>query len=186
MNKEKLFRFCFGCDPSDLSEKVIITPFLPIKHFKEYLVPDRDFSGRLYSGFTTKKNITVVRCGVGDRLMGDAVLLMGCGRTRKAVFAGTCAGLKDCEIGDFMVAESAFNGEGFSKYYAPGFSIANEMATAETIEADNGYTGSLFEFMEERLYAGCALRRGSVFTVMKIPEFDQITFVKSGGRVNIA
>ena len=110
----------------------------------------------------------MIRCGVGDRLMGDAILLMGCGKTRKAIFAGTCAGLKDCEIGDFIVAESAFNGEGFSKYYAPGFSIANEMATGETIAADNKYTGSLFKFMEERLYAGGALHRGSIFTIGSI------------------
>ena len=168
MNKEKLFKFCFGCNPSDFSEKVIITPFLPIKHFQEYLEATRTFSGRLYSGFTTKKGITVIRCGVGDRLLGDAVLLMGCAATRKAIFAGTCGGLEGCEIGDFMVAESAFNGEGFSKYYSSGFSIANEIATGEMIEADQEYAESLFGFLEERLYAGSSLHRGSVFTIGSI------------------
>ena len=168
MNKDKLFKFCFGCTPSVFSENVIITPFFPLKYFQEYMEVKQTFKGRLYSGFTTEKNITVVRCGVGDRLMGDAVLLMGCTAARQAIFVGTCAGLKDCETGDLMVAESAFNGEGFSKYYDPGFSIANEMATGDVIEADHEYTESLFGFVKERLYVGGVLRKGSIFTIGSI------------------
>ena len=42
------------------------------------------------------------------------------------------------------------------------------MATGETIEADHEYTESLFEFLEERLYAGGGLHRGSVFTIGSI------------------
>jgi len=164
MNGTELFNFCFGCLPSEISGTVIITPFLPLGKFKEYLKPDGDFSGRLYSGFTSGE-VTVIRSGIGDRLLGDAVLLLREAKAKKILFVGTCGGLNDCAIGDILVVTAAFNGEGFSKYHTPGFSIANEIASGELIKGDPGYAKDLSGFLADRMDPTKELRSGAVFTI---------------------
>ncbi len=168
MDKQSLFNFCFGCSPAVFTDKVIITPFLPLKYFKAHCEVGSAFRGRLYSGFTAAgegKKVTVVYCGIGDRLSGDAVLLMECAPVREVVFAGTCGGLNGCGIGGFIVPESAFDGEGFSRYYERDFVIEKIFETGKMVLADPVYTEKLTCFLRERLDKKTPLTKGAVFTV---------------------
>ncbi|MCK4852465.1 MAG: hypothetical protein KAS86_05045 [Candidatus Omnitrophica bacterium] len=168
MKNEQLFRFCFGCPPSDFSETVVITPFLPLRHFKAHCDAGPVFKGRLYSGFTAVKNgkdITVVQCGMGDGPAGDAVLLLGCTRARDMVFAGTCGGFNGCGIGGFIVSEGAFNGEGFSRYYEPDFDMERLLASGKMMPADPAYTEELTAFLEGCPDRMAVLDKGFIFTV---------------------
>jgi len=168
MDKESLFNFCFGCSPSVFSEKVIITPFLPLKYFKAHCEAGSAFKGRLYSGFTAEKEgkkVTVVYCGIGDRLSGDAILLMECAPVQEVIFAGTCGGLNDCGIGGFIVSESAFDGEGFSRYYERDFIIDKVFETGKMVPADPVCTERLTGFLQERLDEKTPITKGAIFTV---------------------
>ena len=89
MNNEKFFKFFFGCSPSDFSQTVIITPFIPLKRFKEYGNATEDFKGKLYSSVTisgNKKKVTVLCCGMGSQFTGDAILLLGQTPVERIVF----------------------------------------------------------------------------------------------------
>lgn len=190
MSDEKLFKFCFGAEPSVFSKRVILTPFLPLKRFESYCDVDAVFKGRLYSGFTAAikgRKITIVYTGIGSGLAGDAVLLLRCTKAEELVFAGTCGGLNDCRIGDFIVSESAFNGEGFSKYHEKGFSIEKLFGTERIISAHPAYTKKLMRFLEERSmrYAvrSMALKKGSIFTTGSLlaEERKNISFIQDKG-----
>ncbi|MFQ5953311.1 MAG: hypothetical protein ACE5JK_07950, partial [Candidatus Omnitrophota bacterium] len=79
MNNENFFKFCYGCDPSIFTETIIITPVFPLTRFKKYGEVSKEFKGRVYSSAILKrdrKNITIIYCGIGGQLVGDAVLLL--------------------------------------------------------------------------------------------------------------
>jgi purine-nucleoside phosphorylase len=159
MDKQKLFKFCFGCDPSFFTETAVITPVFPLRRFKEYGEAVKDFKGRVYSGAVLKRgngNVTVIHCGVGDRLTGDAVLLLENTPVRNLIFAGSCGGLKDCRIGDIVLCEKAFNGEGFSRYWAKDFEMEKVLDSGSLIPADEEFT--------ERARAFSS-KAGDIFTI---------------------
>jgi purine-nucleoside phosphorylase len=168
MNNEKFFEFCFGCSPALFSETVILTPFLPLDRFKKHGNVRASFKGKVYSGIIVcrdGRDITIVRCGLGDRLTGDAILLMKNTGAKKIIFTGTCGGLKDCRIGNLIVCENAFNGEGFSRYYAESAGLENVLNTGEMVNADIEYTGALKNFIQEKISDKYALKCGNMFTI---------------------
>jgi purine-nucleoside phosphorylase len=171
MDNAKFFEFCYGCSPSSFSESVIVTPFLPLKHFEKCGDVVSQFAGKLYSGATISKNakkVTVVRCGMGSQFMGDAVLLLKGTPVKEVIFTGSCGGLKDCRIGDLIICESAFNGEGFSGYYAKDFTIKEVFDSGTLIPADSVYTEGLREFVASRLKDKGFLKVGDIFTIGSI------------------
>ncbi len=163
-----MFNYCFGCPAEIFPETAIITPVLPVKSFKEHCDEAAPFSGRLYSGMMAVKNgveFAVIHCGMGDRFMGDAVLLMDIAPVRRIVFAGTCGGLNGCRIGDLIACRNAFNGEGFSRYHADSFDMKKVFDTGELIPAAPAYTESLIGFLSERAPGGAVFRTGDIFTI---------------------
>lgn len=180
MDTEKLFNYCFGCPPKIFPETAIITPVLPVKRFREHCDEAVSFSGRLYSGITASKNgaeFAVIHCGMGDRFMGDAVLLMDITSVRRIVFAGTCGGLNDCRIGDLIACRNAFNGEGFSRYHTGSFDMKNVFDAGELIPAAPAYTESLIEFLSERAPGGAVFRSGDIFTIGSLMAEEQKNMV---------
>jgi len=168
MDNGKLFNSCYGADPSVFAEKVIITPFISLERFKGYCNVRSVFKGALYSGFTAEKkgeDVTVIWSGIGDRLAGDAVLLLRQTRAKNVLFAGTCGGLNDCGIGDLLVAEGAFSGEGFSRYYDKDFSMAKVFKEEGLICADSLWSKKLLRFLKENTKNELILKNGNIFTV---------------------
>jgi len=107
-----------GCAPEDIREKVIITPHWPAREFAEAfesmteVTPDRVYDVRYRGG-----DYTLIRSGIGAPLTGDVVLALGCTPCRTLIFTGSMAGLSaDMQIGDLMVAERSFCGDGYSRY----------------------------------------------------------------------
>jgi AMP nucleosidase len=166
MDRKKLFHFAFGCAPLSFPGKVLITPVFPLKYFKQYYPEERSFKGRLYSGYFSGKGaeeIAVVHSGIGDRLLGDGVLLLAETRVKELLFLGTCGGLKDTKIGDIIVAESAFDGEGFSRYYREGFSALKLMDSPGGLEkSDRGSVARVYDALSKRTGR---VRTGPVFTI---------------------
>ena len=171
MDKRKMFEYFFGCPPETFGETAIITPFLPAKKFSEHCRSLATFKGRLYSGIRVSKydrEFCVIHCGMGDRFMGDAVLLLGITPVKKIFFAGACGGLKDCGIGDLLVCENAFNGEGFTRYYTQLLDMEKIFDAGELIPSDPEYTGSLKRFLPGALSDEVSMRSGDIFTIGSI------------------
>jgi purine-nucleoside phosphorylase len=168
MNNKEFFKYCFGCSPESLPKTVIITPFIPVAKFLEYCKAKESFKGRLYSGAIASKGgmeFAVINCGMGDRFMGDAVLLMKDSPVQRIIFAGACGGLADADMGDLIICEKAFNGEGFTRYHMPDFNINEIFNSGELIPADPEYVRGLKDFAHKRIGEKIELKTGNVFTI---------------------
>jgi len=168
MNKEKFFEFCFSLTPKILPETIIITPFIPLKAFAEHCTVTKSFKGRLYSGIIAKNKsieFAVIFSGMGNCLAGDGILLMEESPARQIIFAGACGGLGKTKIGDFILCEAAFNGEGFSMYHGDSFSMEKIFNTGKFTRANNEYTKSLERFLSNKLKDGSILKKGNIFTI---------------------
>ncbi|MGB2651388.1 MAG: hypothetical protein WBD00_04200 [Candidatus Omnitrophota bacterium] len=166
MDKEKFFEFAFGCSSETLSCRTIITPVIPPDKFTEGSEVKSTFRGRLYSGLKAVKEgaeFTVIRSGIGDRLLGDAVLLLSIAPVKEIVFAGTCGGFGGTKVGDILLCENAFDGEGFSRYHREGFDVSAFFDSGEMISADTEYTAQLKDFVSGKATKLC--RSGNIFTI---------------------
>ncbi|MDD5634886.1 MAG: hypothetical protein PHW46_06390 [Candidatus Omnitrophica bacterium] len=171
MDKQGLFKFSFGCEAGEISEDVIITPFVPLKRFHKYCTVKASFSGRMYSSFTGErsgKKFSVIHCGMGDRFLGDAILLLETAKVERILFVGACGGLGDLGIGDIFVAENAFDGEGFTRYHKNGFDLDNIFNAGSLTGSDEGYTGLLRAFLSKRPRNENNVKYGNVFTIGSI------------------
>jgi purine-nucleoside phosphorylase len=166
MDKKRFFEFAFGCSCDTLYDRAIITPVLSVDKFTEGAEAKSVFRGRLYSGVNAVKNgvgFTVIKSGIGDRLLGDAVLLLAVSPVKELVFAGSCGGFNDVKVGDILICENAFDGEGFSKYFDEGFNMSELFSSGKAISADTGYASRLKEFIavnSSKSYAS-----GNIFTI---------------------
>jgi purine-nucleoside phosphorylase len=180
MNREKFFKFCYGCSPSDFSKTAIVTPFLPIDRFEGHGEIVKNFKGQLYSGSVILKNderVTVIRCRMGDRLTGDAILLLKETAVQKIIFAGSCGGLRDSQIGDTILCESAFDGEGFSRYCAEDFTIDRVLNSGRFVSADSGYVEALRDFFSGREKENLP-KAGDIFTIGSLVSEKKETLLK--------
>lgn len=168
MERRRFFEHCFGLSPSLLPETVIITPVFPIKRFAESCQEVKTFRGRIYRGIKAVKNgkeFAVIYSGIGSALAGDAVLALENASVGRIIFAGLCGGLSSCGIGDIIVGEGAFNGEGFTRYHGERFNMAEIFANGEVVGANSGYTAVLKEFFNRHLDDKNILKSGNLFTI---------------------
>ena len=107
----------------------------------------------------------MIKCGVGSLPAGDATLLLDVTPAEKIIFLGTCGGFGGCKIGDLIVCESVFNGEGFSRYYKHGFKIDDIFKTEDFVSADPDHTESYRDFMLGKIKDSSVLKVGDIFTV---------------------
>ncbi len=167
MNKEKMFKYCFGTKAAEFPETVILTPFMRGERFVIAGAKPVSFKGKLYSGAIIEAKpakFAVVRCGIGPGLAGDAVLLMGATPARRVIFAGACGGFGASRVGDVVVCEGAFDGEGFSRYHGHDFHIAKIIDNGGIISADKGYTEKLKKFISGKISGRDKIRSGNIFT----------------------
>lgn len=115
-------RMAFRCEPSQIDANVLMTPiwshevFLNVATLQETVTPERvytlDYNGSPF---------TLIRCGVGAPLAGDAMLALGCTPCRRVLFVGSVGGLLwGMRIGDLLVPAESVSGDGFSSYLAAG------------------------------------------------------------------
>lgn len=178
MDKKKMFKYCFGCDPGIIPENVIVTPFLSPDRFADKKEVKDSFKGRLYSGIVAERNgkeYAVIRCGLGDRLLGDAVILFGQTNAHKLVFVGSCGGFADCAIGDLVICEAAFDGEGFSKYYVSGYDIERMICDGRDTLPDLDQTLGLREFLARKVSKDNEAKTGKIFTIGSLMAEEETT-----------
>ena len=167
MDKHKLFKYCFGCEPGKIAPTVVMTPFLAPEKFQEHGAVEHTFKGRLYSGATIAKSgrkFTVIKCGIGSLPAGDATLLLDLTAAESLIFAGSCGGFGGCKTGDLIVCESVFNGEGFSRYHKHGFKIDDIFKSEDFISADPDHTESYRDFMLGKVSDSSIIKVGDIFT----------------------
>jgi len=181
MNKKEFFKFCFNITPEFLPETVIITPFIPLKKFTEHFRSVETFKGKLYSGVIAESGNTkfaVISSGMGACLAADAILLMECAPVRRVIFTGAAGGLGESRIGDIVLSETAFNGEGFSRYHETPSAIDTILNEKRSIPADRTYTKETEEFLSTRLKDKNILKKGSIFTIGSILAETEETLTK--------
>lgn len=144
----------------------------------------------LYSGFIAGKDgkrSAVVNCGMGDRLMGDAVLLLGETAVKKIIFAGACGGLGSAAIGDIVITGGAFQGEGFSRYQEAPFDIEDVFRFGETVPAHAACTKELEVFLRERAEDPSLVKKGNVFTIGSLVAEETATLegIRDNGFIGI-
>ncbi|MCK5451253.1 MAG: hypothetical protein KAI70_05770 [Candidatus Omnitrophica bacterium] len=167
----KIFEYCFGCSPDVFPDVVVITPFVPVKSFEKHCNVLTRFKGRLYSGVIAEIEDTqfaVLCCGLGDRLIGDAILYLRRTAVRSIIFTGSCGGLSAANVGDLLLCSSAFNGEGFTKYYDRDHAVKDILKTGKLILADKGYTDKFEKFIQNNILENIMVKRGKVFTIGSI------------------
>ncbi|MBD3426736.1 MAG: hypothetical protein GF409_05855 [Candidatus Omnitrophica bacterium] len=179
MDKERFFEFAFGCTGGGMTESVIITPFLSPDKFTRGGDVVGSFRGRLYSGVRAKKagvEYTVIRSGMGNRLLGDAVLLLEASPVETVLFAGTCGGFGDAGIGDIVLCDKAFDGEGFSQYYRKGRAREDILASGQYVQADPG----VYQRLKKHLtgHTPGKLILGDIFTIGSVVA-EESRFVKN-------
>ncbi|MFH1798702.1 MAG: hypothetical protein ABH844_05135 [Candidatus Omnitrophota bacterium] len=142
MNKEKMFKYCFGLSAKDFPEGVIVTPFIPLKQFGRHCESVKTFKGRLFSGIIVQKNdrcFAVIQSGIGKSLIRDAVMLLGSTPVKHVIFLGAAGGINDTAIGDLVLCENN--------------------------RADKAYLKSAEEFFKRQIKDERVFKKGNIFTV---------------------
>lgn len=163
---EQIVRAHLGCEPEAFGERVIVTPHWPASEFAEAaestaaVMPDRVYEVR-YRG----DDYTLIRSGIGAPQTGDVILALGCTPCRTLIFTGSMAGLSaDMRIGDLMVAERSFCGDGFSRYLAQR--VVPDDCQHEPAKPNQRLTRQVSRLAREACTArGIALHRGNVFSI---------------------
>jgi purine-nucleoside phosphorylase len=115
----------FHCDPDKIHQNVILMPCWQPEVFGLWVDEITTITKNvLYNVVFEGEPISIVRSGVGAPLAGDAVLALGCTECERILFAGSVGGLRpDIRIGDLMVPEYSYSGDGFCRYLQPGFPL---------------------------------------------------------------
>ncbi|MDD4956925.1 MAG: hypothetical protein PHH49_02245 [Candidatus Omnitrophica bacterium] len=168
MDKEKLFRFFFGTGTDVFPEKVVISPVIPLRRFAANCGVASEFTGRFFSGFVSRgtngKAIAVIRTGIGSAMTGDAVRLLGeCG-VRELVFAGFCGSLGDLHVGDILLCDEAYDGEGFTRYHTGALAVDEGTIVRGSAE----YVALAERYIKENCGKAMHIGKGRVYTIGSI------------------
>ncbi|MDP8259189.1 MAG: hypothetical protein P9L90_07220 [Candidatus Aadella gelida] len=153
MKNKDLFKYLFGCKSEILSENIIVVPFIEPERFMKGCNVLGSFSGKMYSGIKAEKSgreFCVIKCGIGSGQAGDAVILLKESKVKNLLFVGSCGGLGDLDIGDIILGENAYNGEGFSRYYNGKGSQIDLSDEKETPRGSDKYMGCLRDLLERK------------------------------------
>ncbi len=118
-----VIRMTFQCDPDVIQSDVILMPWWQPGIYDLWvdsiatITEDMVFEV-VYDG----KPISIIRSGIGAPQTGDIMLALGCTACERVVFAGSVGGLReDIRVGDLMIPEFSYCGDGYSRYLEPGF-----------------------------------------------------------------
>ena len=111
----------YGCEPEDISEVVIMTPFdSTLEGLREKADDVKEFKGFI-TGFTGQFNGsqgTVLNCRIGSPAASDCTYFLRFTPCRSIIYTGLIGALQPAiRVGDVIVPTAAFRGEGASKYF---------------------------------------------------------------------
>ena len=169
----------FHCDPDIIHPDVILLPWWQPEVFGMWVDRITPITKNvLYDVQYNGQPISIVRSGIGAPQSGDAVLALGCTACERIFFAGSVGGLRsDIKIGDLMLPEFTYSGDGFSRYLEPDFPatdcILERIAPDETLSL--AVSRSVTLLAEE---AGVAVHTGPVFSTDSIlAQFRKLDYI---------
>ena len=114
-------RTLYGCEPGDISEIVIMTPFdSTLEDLKGKAENVTEFSGFI-TGFTGHFNgsqSTVLNCRMGSPAASDCTYFLKFTPCTRIIYTGLIGALQpEISVGDIIVPTAAFRGEGASQYF---------------------------------------------------------------------
>ncbi len=114
-------KWLYGCEPEDISEVVIMTPFdSTLEDLREKADDVKEFKGFI-TGFTGQFNGsqgTVLNCRIGSPAASDCTYFLRFTPCRSIIYTGLIGALQpSIRVGDIIVPTAAFRGEGASKYF---------------------------------------------------------------------
>lgn len=125
--KEQICKSNFKCDPSKISENVIIAPTWEVDIFKNHVNNIKHIAGPTGHGYDIyelsigNKKVTYIITGVGACNLMDAVLALRCTPCKKIVFIGSVGALdENVRIGDIIIPEYSVCGVGTDRYLTSG------------------------------------------------------------------
>jgi purine-nucleoside phosphorylase len=159
-------RMAFHCAPEAIHADVILAPIWKVDIFSQWadcitvITPDV-----LYDLSFQGRTISFLRSGVGAPLTGDAVLALGCTPCQRILFAGSVGGLRaGMHIGDLMLPEFSYAGDGFCRYLQPGFPAQD--CYLECIAPDEALSAALCQaILPLAKQAGVTVHTGPVFSI---------------------
>lgn len=122
VKKEVMIERLFGCEVSDITKNVVISPIWPLQGFIEKSeTVKKNFKG-WYKGVTVTykgEDITIINSGIGAPLTGDCVIALSYSQCENILFSGSAGAINDkYNFGDILICSSAVVGEGFSRFHS--------------------------------------------------------------------
>jgi uridine phosphorylase len=120
-NPSEFTKTLYGCDPKDISEVVILTPFdSTLEDLKGKADDVKEFRGFI-AGFTGQfKGFqgTVLNSRVGSPVASDCTYYLRFTPCRNIIYTGMIGALQpEIRVGDIIVPTAALRGEGALKYF---------------------------------------------------------------------
>jgi len=159
-------RMAFHCGPEAIHPDVILAPWWQPEIFELWadqitmITPDV-----LYEIVFQGKALSFVRSGIGAPQAGDAVLALSFTPCERILFTGSVGGLRpDMLVGDLVMPEFSFAGDGFCRYLQPGFPV--EDCFLERNAPDEGLSAALARAtLPLAQQAGVTEHSGPVFSI---------------------
>ncbi len=108
------------CDPEQIQRNVILMPSWEPGVFAEVAGQIAEIAPDVWEIEYLRRRVSLVRCGMGAPMAGEAVLALSCTPCENLVFTGSVAALeKSAKIGDLFIIERSICGDGFSRYLSP-------------------------------------------------------------------
>lgn len=169
ISPEDVMQGSLHCEPSVIHSRVIVMPFWQAEIFAGTADDITEIvHGIVYQLKYHKQLFSLIRSGIGAPQTGDVILALGCSPCDVVIFAGSVGGLgTDVHIGDLILVEKSFCGDGFSRYLDDKV-IPND-CFLQSVEPDRGLT----ECIKGHAMRGCrdksvSLRQGAIFSTDSI------------------
>lgn len=130
------FKKLFSVSSDAIRRDVIITPFLGLEYFRQHKGTQRS-KGFLFE-VLAEQDFTAIKTGVGASFVGDVVLYLRDTPCRRLYFIGSCAAVRNFDVGDILIANRALAAESFSELlkgkFRTGISKPRGLLTEQFLE----------------------------------------------------
>jgi len=153
-------RILYGCEATDVSEVVILTPLDDLveglKGRAEDIVEVEGFF-RGFHGSIAGRRLSLFKSLIGSPGAGDCVYYLRFTPCRYVIYAGLIGALQDwIQVGDVIAPTAAYRGEGASRYF-----VEEAYPAAADFQLLRRLSGILDELCEE---SGIRVHYGAIYT----------------------
>ena len=159
-------RMVFHSEPDAIHPDVILFPYWQADLFSPWV--DRITTIRtdvLYEVEYRGSKFSLVRSGIGAPLAGDMTLALGLTPCERLLFAGSVGGLQPAiRIGDLMIPEFSYSGDGYCRYLEP--EAPKKDCMLEQVRPDPSLSSTLLHLAMERAQeVEVKVHQGPVFSI---------------------